>query len=468
MLGFESTANKGNGFRSLPEVFRSVAVPKNGSWLRRFLAFAGPGFLVSVGYMDPGNWGTDLKGGSLFGYALLWVIFVSNIAAQFLQILCARMGLVTGKDLAMACRDYYKKPAAMALWLLCEIAIVACDLAEVVGSAVALNLLFQIPLAWGVLITGFDVLLLLAFMKLGFRKIEAIVLTLVATVFACFAYEIVLAKPDWGLVAKGTFVPTMPNTEALLVSLGILGATVMPHNLYLHSSIVQTRRTGEGKEGLREAIKFNTIDTVVALSFAFFVNAAILILAASVFSGSRTGVTELQQGHELLRTALGGASATVFAVALLASGQSSTITGTLAGQIVMEGFLKIRIAPWLRRMITRLLAIVPAIVLIQLSGGKDTVQLLVLSQVVLSMQLPFAIFPLVMVTSDKRRMGEFVNKPWVKWLGYGVCTAIGGLNVYLLVETIGPVWVGVIGAVMALFAAYVMFVYKGRPEEPAV
>ena len=449
--------------RSLPDVFESVGVPRNGSWFRRLLAFAGPGFLVSVGYMDPGNWGTDLAGGSKFGYALLWTILASNFMAQFLQVLCARLGLVTGKDLAMACRDYYKKPAAIALWLLCELAIVACDLAEVVGSAVALQLLFRIPLKWGVLITGLDVLLLLGFMRFGFRKIEAIIITLVATVAGCFLFEMLLAKPDWGLAARGTFIPSMPNKEAFFVSLGILGATVMPHNLYLHSSIVQTRKKEHGAKSLKDAIRFNTIDTIFALSFAFFVNAAILILAAAAFRGTGQVVEELEQGHQLLTTLLGGASATVFAVALLAAGQSSTITGTLAGQIVMEGFLRIKIKPWLRRLITRGLAIVPAFFIIRASGGKGTVDLLVLSQVVLSMQLPFAIFPLIMVTSDRTRMGEFVNKPWAKWLGYLLCVVIGGLNVYLLYETVNGWLVTGAIALMALFGLWVQFVYREKP-----
>lgn len=446
---------------SLPEANRTVDTARGKSWLRRFFAFAGPGFLVSVGYMDPGNWGTDLAGGSRYGYALLWVIFASNIMAQFLQILCARLGIVTGRDLAMACRDYYKKPASLALWVLCEIAIIACDLAEVIGSAIALNLLFNIPLVWGVLITGFDVILLLAFMKFGFRKIEAIILTLVATIFGCFFFQILAAQPFWPDVLKGTFVPTLPDKEAFLISLGILGATVMPHNLYLHSSIVQTRKTGDTPTELKEAIKFNTADTVIALSFAFFVNAAILILAAAVFHSQGTVVEELEQGHALLAGVLGPASATVFAIALLASGQSSTITGTLAGQIVMEGFLNIRVKPWLRRLITRLLAIVPALIIISATGGKKTVDLLIISQVVLSLQLPFAIFPLVMVTSNKKRMGEFANKTWAKVVGYILCVVISGLNVYLLYDVIGPVWLALITAVVALFAAYVKFIYKG-------
>ena len=425
--------DKGDGLQSLPEVFRSVPLPKAGSNLRRFLAFAGPAFLVSVGYMDPGNWGTDLAGGSKYGYTLLWVIVLSNLMAQFLQVLCARLGLVTGKDLAMACRDYFPKPVAIAMWILCEIAIIACDLAEVVGSAVALNLLFGIPLELGVLITGFDVLLLLGFMKFGFRKIEAIILTLVATVFGCFIYEMFVSGPNWGAAAKAAVTPIFPDTQALLISLGILGATVMPHNLYLHSSIVQTRKFGETKEDLKEAIKFNTIDTIVALSLAFFVNAAILILAATIFHKQGIVVEELQEGHKLLKDLLGASAATAFAVALLASGQSSTITGTLAGQIVMEGFTKIKVKPWLRRLITRGLAIIPAIIVIQLTGGKATVNLLVWSQVILSLQLPFAIFPLMYVTSDKTKMGEYVNKTWMKIVGYTICGVITALNIFMLV-----------------------------------
>lgn len=450
-----------NPRRSLHEVHQSVHVP-GGHWIRRFLAFAGPGFLVSVGYMDPGNWGTDLAGGSRYGYALLWVIFASNLMAQFLQILCARLGLVTNKDLAMACRDYYKKPAAIALWLLCELAIIACDLAEVIGSAVALNLLFGLKLEWGVLVTGLDVLVLLGLMKFGFRKIEAIIFTLVATIFGCFIFEMFASNPNWSEALKGTFVPSMPSAQAFTISLGILGATVMPHNLYLHSSIVQTRRMGEGEEGLSESIKFNTIDTIVALSFAFFVNAAILIVAAAVFFKSGTVVEELQQGHTLLNSVLGGASATVFAVALLAAGQSSTITGTLAGQIVMEGFLHIRIKPWIRRLITRSLAVVPAFIIIHASGGKDTVNLLVISQVVLSMQLPFAIFPLMMITSDKTKMGKFANPLWSKIVGFTLCFLIGGLNIYLLYQTLGLSWVVLIASVATAFAAWVHFGYKEK------
>lgn len=452
------------GLPSLPEVHRSIALPAKAGLLRRFFAVAGPGYLVSVGYMDPGNWGTDLAGGAKYGYALLWVILVSNLMAMLLQTLCARLGLVTGKDLAQACRDYFKKPVAIALWLLCEIAIIACDLAEVIGSAVGLNLLFGIPLLWGVLITGLDVLLLLGLMRFGFRKIEAIVIVLVATIAACFGLEIVMARPDWAGVAGGLFRPSLPDKDALYIALGILGATVMPHNLYLHSAIVQTRATEKTPRGLKEAVRLNTADTILALGAAFFVNAAILVVSASVFHATgRTEVAELQEAHRLLTPVLGGAAATAFAVALLASGQSSTITGTLAGQIVMEGFLRIRVAPWLRRLITRTLAIIPAMFLIGASGGKNTVQLLILSQVVLSMQLSFAIFPLMMFTSDSKRMGEYANPLWLKLTGYAVCFVIAALNIYLLYQTIGALWVGVCAAVVLGFFAWVKFVYKEKP-----
>ncbi len=449
---------------SLPEVNSSIQIPKKATALRKFLAFAGPGYMVSVGYMDPGNWATDLAGGSKFGYALLWVILVSNLMAQLLQTLCLRLGLVTGLDLAQACRVYYKKPAAIALWFLCEIAIIATDIAEVIGSAVALNLLFGIPLIAGVLITAADVLILLMLMRFGFRWLEAIVITLVITIAGCFGINIFYAQPDWISASKGMFIPSMPNMDALFVSLGILGATVMPHNLYLHSSIVQTRAVEKDPESLKEGIRNSTWDTVIALSCAFFVNGAILVLAAAVFGTAGMVVDNLQDAHKLLIPALGGTAATLFAVALLASGQSSTITGTLAGQIVMEGFLNIRIAPWLRRLITRLLAVIPAVFLVSATGGEKTVELLVLSQVVLSMQLPFAIFPLVMITSDKKKMGEFVNPMWMTITGYLVCFLISGLNIYLLCdpEFLGPKWV-VLGAIIGIgFAAWVTFFYKER------
>jgi manganese transport protein len=476
MVGDDTLLRRPDDFgRSLPEVHRSVAIPVGMSRIKRFLAFAGPGYLVSVGYMDPGNWATDLAGGSKFGYALLWVILASNLMAMLLQTLCARLGLVTGRDLAQACRDFYKKPAAIALWLLCEVAIIACDLAEVIGSAIALNLLFGIPLVAGVLITGFDVLALLALMRFGFRKIEAVVLVLVATVAGCFALEMLMARPDWGGVARGLLVPSLPGPDALVIALGILGATVMPHNLYLHSAVVQTRAHDESPEGVRQAIRWNTLDTVTALGAAFFVNAAILVLAAAVFHQTGKPVEELEEAHTLLRPLLGGAASTAFAVALLASGQSSTITGTLAGQIVMEGFLRIRVKPWLRRLVTRSLAIVPAIILIVATGGKNTVDLLVFSQVVLSMQLSFAIFPLVMFTSDPKRMGAFVNPTWLKVAGYTVCTVIASLNLYLLFqiasdkEKMGS-WglPGLIALILAtlVFAAWVRWGYKEHVEEP--
>ena len=448
---------------SLPESHASVRVTGVGGWLRRFLAFAGPGYLVSVGYMDPGNWATDLAGGAKFGYALLWVVLLSNLMAMFLQSLCVRLGIAGGRDLAQACRDQYSKPVAYVLWFLCEIAIIACDLAEVVGSAVALNLLFGIPLVAGVVITGFDVMLLLAAMHFGFRKIEAIVITLVTTVAACFAIEVFLSKPEWGALAAGLVVPTIPNAEAFYIALGILGATVMPHNLYLHTALVQTRDIEKTSAGKRLAIRYNTIDTIVALGAAFFVNAAILVVAAAVFhSAGHFDVGELQEAHRLLAPLLGAPIAsTAFAVALLASGQSSTITGTLAGQIVMEGFLKIRIRPWLRRLITRLLAIVPAVFLIGVSGGKNTVGLLVFSQVVLSMQLSFAIFPLMRFTSDRKVMGEFANSRGVKIVGYVLCTFIASLNLYLLYQTLGAVWMAVLVAVAAAFAIWVRYFYRG-------
>jgi len=434
-----------------------------GGWLRRFLSFAGPGYLVSVGYMDPGNWATDLAGGAKFGYALLWVILLSNLMAMFLQTLCVRLGVAGGRDLAQACRDRYSKPVAYVLWILCEIAIIACDLAEVIGSAVALNLLFGIPLVWGVVITGFDVLLLLTAMHFGFRKIEAIVITLVTTVAVCFAVEVFLSRPEWGPLAVGLLVPTIPNAEAFYIALGILGATVMPHNLYLHTALVQTRDIEKTSAGKRQAIRHNTVDTILALGAAFFVNAAILVVAAAVFhAGGHFDVSELEDAHRLLAPLLGAPIAsTAFAVALLASGQSSTITGTLAGQIVMEGFLKIRVRPWLRRLITRLLAIVPAIVLIGASGGKNTVGLLVFSQVVLSMQLSFAIFPLMSFTSDRALMGEFANSLGIKVVGYTICTVIASLNLYLLFTVLGAAWLAVIVAIVAAFALWVRFFYRG-------
>ena len=417
---------------SLQEVHRSVAVPPGASFWRKLLAFSGPGYLVAVGYMDPGNWATDIEGGSRFGYELLWVLLLSNWMAILLQTLSARLGLFTGRDLAQACRDYYSRPVSMVLWVLCEVAIVACDLAEVLGSAIGLNLLFGIPLLAAVVITAADVLLLLALQNYGIRKLEAFIVTLVVTVGLCYVVEIFLAKPEFGLILAATLHPTLTN-ESLYVAIGILGATVMPHNLYLHSSLVQSRRVNRTESELKSAAKFNLIDSAVALNLAFFVNAAILIMSAAVFHRNGVVVTEISQAHATLAPLVGTAlSSTLFAIALLAAGQSSTITGTLAGQIVMEGFLRIRIRPWLRRLITRSLAIIPAVVVIALQGEEGSYRLLILSQVVLSFQLPFAIIPLVQFTSSKEKMGRFANPLWLKILAWLVAAFIILLNARLL------------------------------------
>jgi manganese transport protein len=391
--------------------------------------------------MDPGNWATDLAGGSRFGYTLLSVILISNLMAVLLQGLSSKLGIVTGRDLAQACRDHYSRPVGYALWVLCEIAIAACDLAEVIGTAIALNLLFDIPLAWGVGITAFDVLIVLYLQNKGFRLLEALVISLVAVVGACFLFEIIISRPDFGGIARG-FVPSFEivrNPEMLYIAIGILGATVMPHNLYLHSSIVQTRMYEETIEGKREAVRYAFIDSTIALSFALFINASILIVAAATFFRSgNTQVAEIQDAFQLLTPLLGvGAASVVFALALLASGQNSTITGTLAGQIVMEGFLNLRIRPWLRRLITRAIAIVPAAIVAILYGESGTAKLLILSQVILSLQLSFAVFPLVMFTSDPKKMGTFVNPRWLKALAYTVAVVIASLNVWLLVQTVG-------------------------------
>jgi manganese transport protein len=392
--------------------------------------------MVAVGYMDPGNWATDLAGGSAFGYRLLSVILLANLMAVLLQGLSSKLGIVTGRDLAQACRDHYSRPVAYFLWFICELAIAACDLAEVIGSAIALNLLFGIPVAVGVLITTLDVLIVLFLQHKGFRLLEALVITLIATVGLCFVFELMVSDPDWGGVITG-FIPSpeiIHNPGMLYISLGILGATVMPHNLYLHSSIVQTRRYAEDAEGKREAVRFAFIDSTVALTFALFINGAILIVAAATFH--RAGlheVAEIQDAYRLLTPLLGvtGASA-VFALALLASGQNSTLTGTLAGQIVMEGFLNLRIRPWVRRLITRLVAVVPAAIVAVVYGESGTAKLLVLSQVILSMQLSFAVFPLVRFTSDRAKMGEFVNPRWLAVLAYLIAFLIAGLNAWLL------------------------------------
>src|SRR5256886_1716535 len=425
--------------RSLSEVHRTLVVPHPARFYRKLLAFAGPGFLVAVGYMDPGNWATDLAGGSKYNYSLLAVIMMSNLMAILLQALSLKLGIATGRDLAQACRDHYSRPVSFFLWVICEIAIAAWDLAEVIGSAIALNLLFGLPLLAGVCITSLDVLFVLFLQNKGFRYIEALVITLIIIIGGCFAWEIVASRPDLLGIAKG-FVPSpriVADPGMLYIAIGILGATVMPHNLYLHSSIVQTRRYELTSAGKREAIKFATIDSTVALMFALFINAAILIVAAATFyTRGRNDVAEIQDAYKLLTPLLGvtGAS-TLFALALLASGQNSTLTGTLAGQIVMEGFLNIRLRPWLRRLITRLIAIIPAIAVTSISGERGTTNLLVLSQVILSLQLSFAVFPLVMFTSDKVKMGEFVNGSVVKWLAWSVATIIALLNAWLLLQT---------------------------------
>ena len=427
---------------SLPEVHRSIVVPITASFWRKLLAFSGPGFLVAVGYMDPGNWATDLSGGAQFGYSLLAVVMISNLMAIMLQHLCIKLGVATGRDLAQACRDHYSTPTVWFLWILCEIAIAACDLAEVVGSAIGLQLLFVIPLVWGCIITALDVLAVLYLQTKGFRYIEALVITLIATIGSCFAAELIFSKPALTGVMLG-FIPgphIVMDQGMLYVSIGIIGATVMPHNLYLHSSIVQTRKFEQTPVGRREAIKFATIDSTVALMFALFINGAILVLAAAAFHWSgHQDVAEIQDAYKLLSPLLGvGIASILFAVALLASGQNSTLTGTLAGQIVMEGFLNFRITPWLRRLITRALAIIPAVLIIGIFGEGKTTQLLVASQVVLSMQLGFAVWPLMRFTNEKTKMGEFANRLWLKILGWTVAGIIIVLNVKLLFDTFMP------------------------------
>jgi len=428
---------------SLPEVYRSVKIPNLGrNWwglLRKLLAFSGPGYLIAVGYMDPGNWATDIGGGSQFYYTLLSVVIISSLMAIFLQHLALKLGVATGRDLAQACRDHFPPGINFILWVGCEIAIAACDLAEVIGSAIALNLLFGLPLIWGVSLTACDVLAVLYLQNRGFRIIEALVLALIGVIAVSFGIQIFLSKPDFGAMALGC----LPSSEMLhnhamfYVAIGILGATVMPHNLYLHSSIAQTRHYELSPKGKREAILFGTIDSTIALFFALFINAAILIVAASTFYRSgHHEVAEIQDAYKLLSPLLGvGAASTLFAVALLASGQNSTLTGTLAGQIVMEGFLRLRLPPVLRRLITRLIAIIPAVIVTALMGENGPAQLLILSQVILSMQLSFAVIPLVMFTSDRAKMGEFVNPRWVKISGWVLGIMIAALNAFLLWQT---------------------------------
>jgi manganese transport protein len=425
--------------RSLANVHSSVGTSQLSFWKRMF-AFAGPAYLVSVGYMDPGNWATDLEGGARFGYRLLWVLVMSNGMAILLQTLAARLGIVSGRDLAQACRETYPRPVTLAMWALCEIAIAACDLAEVLGAAIALNMLFHIPLLLGVILTGADTLLLLAFQSFGIRTIEAFILALISVIAVCFCVEVFWAKPVWTDVFVG-LAPRL-NSTTLYLAIGILGATVMPHNLYLHSALVQTRAIGHDEKSKRTACRFNLIDSVVALNGAMFVNCAILVLAAAVFFKHGIVVTEIQQAQQLLvpllSTTLAGV---IFAVALLCSGQSSTLTGTLAGQITMEGFLNLRMRPWMRRLITRSLAIIPAALTIRFMGDSSTLDLLLLSQVIISMQLPFAVIPLIHFTNDPRRMGSFANRAWVKVLSWTCAAVILALNFWLVGQALVE-WMG--------------------------
>jgi manganese transport protein len=433
------------GWRSVPdapslrEVHGSIAVPDGAGFWRKLFAFAGPGYLVAVGYMDPGNWATDLAGGARYGYTLLSVILISNLMAILLQALAVRLGIASGRDLAQACRDSYSKPVTIVLWVLCEIAIAACDLAEVIGAAIALNLLFGLPLIWGVSLTALDVLLILFLQHRGFRYVEALVVALIVAIAGSFAIEIWFARPDPGALMAG-FIPQtsiVTNPEMLYIALGILGATVMPHNLYLHSSIVQTRRYTDTLASKTEAIRFATLDSSIALMSALFINAAILIVSAAVFHGTaHESVADIGDAHQLLSPLLGTSAAGIlFAVALLCSGQNATLTGTLAGQIVMEGFVNIRLRPWLRRLITRLVAIVPAVIVVSLYGERGTGALLILSQVILSLQLPFAVFPLVSFTSNRQKMGVFVAPRWIQALAWIIAVIIAALNVWLLYQT---------------------------------
>jgi manganese transport protein len=467
---------------SLAEVHSSVPIPKGVGLARRLFAFAGPAYLVSVGYMDPGNWATDIEGGARFGHQLIWVLLMSNLMAVLLQTLSARLGIVTGRDLAQACRDHYSRSVSMMLWIMSEVAIAACDLAEVLGTAIGLNLLFGLPLVFGVLVTGFDTLLFLAIQQFNIRKIEAYILFFVVVIGVCFGIELIFARPDWGGVMTG-FIPQL-STQSLYVAVGILGATVMPHNLYLHSALVQTRAVDQTNDGKRIACRYNLIDTSVALNAAFFVNAAILVLAASVFFRHGIVVTEIQQAHALLSPMLGTALASVlFAVALIAAGQSSTITGTIAGQIVMEGFLRFKIRPVIRRLITRLIAIIPAVTVIALKGDEGSYDLLILSQVILSLQLPFAVIPLIKFTSNRNMMGSFTNKTWVVILAWLTAAVIVALNANLVYETVSGwisgaggnawlLWATAVPGAIGVSALLVYISFPGRllgrgKDEPA-
>ncbi|MFP5210671.1 MAG: Nramp family divalent metal transporter [Acidobacteriota bacterium] len=425
---------------SLPGVHSSVRISQSPVTWRRLLGFLGPGFLISVGYMDPGNWATDIAGGSRFGYTLLFVVMASNLMAILLQSLSLKLGVATERDLAQLCRENYGRKASFALWIMAEIAVAACDLAEVIGSAIALELLFHIPLFYGVLITGSDVLLILLLQRWGFRYVEAVVIALIGTIVGLFCIQMLLSRPDYVPVLHNLFIPSpaiVTNAAMLYIAIGILGATVMPHNLYLHSSIVQSRRYKRTPEGKREAIFLANVDSALALTLALFVNAAILVVAAAVFH--RRGlfdVAAIQDAYKLLSPMLGAAGAsTLFAIALLASGQNSSITGTLAGQVVMEGFVQMRISPWLRRLITRSLAIVPTIIVVAFTGERGTEDLLILSQVILSFQLSFAVVPLVKFTGSRKIMGEFVNGRWLQGLAWFTAVLIAGLNAWLLVQT---------------------------------
>jgi manganese transport protein len=423
---------------SLPEVHSTVSVSRSPNYWRRLLGFLGPGFLISVGYMDPGNWATDIAGGSRFGYTLLSVIMASNLMAILLQSLSLKLGIATERDLAQMCNETYGRWMSVCLWIGAEIAIAACDLAEVIGSAIALNLLFHIPLFYGVLITGLDVLLILLMQRWGFRYVEALVIALIGTIIAMFGVQLFLSRPEYWPVFKNLIIPApaiVTNPDMLYIAIGMLGATVMPHNLYLHSSIVQSRNYKRTAEGKREAIFMANVDSALALTVALFVNAAILVVAAAVFHRSgHFEVAAIEDAYKLLSPLVGAAGAsTVFAVALLASGQNSSITGTLAGQVVMEGFIHITLAPWLRRLITRSLAIIPTIIVVAFTGERGTEKLLLLSQVILSLQLSFAVIPLVLFTGNRKKMGEFVNAPWLQALSWFVAALIAGLNAWFLV-----------------------------------
>ncbi len=435
----KSAWRRSKNTNSLPEVHASVPIPKNASAWRKLLAFSGPGLLIAVGYMDPGNWATDIAGGSEFGYTLLSVILISNLFAMVLQHLSLKLGIATERDLAQACRDHYKPRTNFILWVLCEIAIAACDLAEVLGAAIALNLLFGIPLTWGIVITVVDVMLILLLQSRGFRWLESIIGALMIIIIGCFAYDLLLSKPEISPIISSLLPQKeiVTNPAMLYIAIGILGATVMPHNLYLHSSIVQTRAYERTEEGKKEAIKFATLDSTISLLIAFFINASILIVSAATFHyNGHHDVADIHDAYELLAPILGTTVASiVFGVALLASGQNSTITGTLAGQIVMEGFLHIRLKPWLRRLITRLIAVIPALIVTILYGEKGTADLLVFSQVILSMQLSFAVVPLVIFTNDKAKMGKYANSFILKTCAWIIAVIIMVLNIYLLYRT---------------------------------